>query len=56
MKLIKEPKNIDLSVQSTPWTNKELEDFRKIMSIIKAKNTEPLKRVFKRNTSTKFSG
>lgn len=38
MGLIKEPKNIDLSTKSEPWTENELADFRKLMQEIKAKN------------------
>ncbi len=38
MGLIKEPKNVDLSTKSEPWTEQELADFRKIMQDIKAKN------------------
>ena len=40
MGLIKEPKNVDLSTKSEPWTEEELSDFRKIMQDIKAKNTK----------------
>jgi hypothetical protein len=40
MGLIKEPKNVDFSTQSEPWTEKELADFRKIMQDIKAKNSK----------------
>lgn len=40
MGLIKEPKNVDLSTKSEPWTEKELADFRKIMQKIKAKNAK----------------
>ena len=40
MGLIKEPKNIDLSTKSEPWTDKELADFRKLMQMIKAKNAK----------------
>lgn len=29
MGLIKEPKNVDLSTKSEPWTKQELADFRK---------------------------
>ncbi|MFN0187491.1 MAG: hypothetical protein ACKVQV_02185 [Bacteroidia bacterium] len=43
MGLIKEPKNIDLSTKSEPWTEEELADFRKIMHDIKAKNAKPKK-------------
>ena len=38
MRLIKEPKNIDFSTKSEPWTENELADFRKLMQEIKAKN------------------
>ena len=38
MGLIREPKNIDLSTKSEPWTENELADFRKLMQEIKAKN------------------
>lgn len=37
MGLIKEPKNVDFVVNSKPWTDKELIDFRKIMNELKAK-------------------
>lgn len=40
MGLIREPKNIDLSTKSEPWTEQELVDFRKIMQDIKAKNAK----------------
>jgi hypothetical protein len=39
MGLIREPKNIDFTGKSTPWTEKELRDFRKIMAKLKIKNT-----------------
>lgn len=45
MKLFKEPKDVDMSTQSEPWTEQELSDFRKLMQNIKAKNA-------KRKTST----
>ena len=38
MGLIREPKNVDFSVQSTPWTEEELTDFRKLMTELKVKN------------------
>ncbi len=37
MGLIKEPLNIDLNIQSTPWTEAELSDFRLLMQQLKAK-------------------
>lgn len=40
MGLIKEPKNVDFSVQSDPWTEEELKDFRSLMNALKAKNTK----------------
>jgi len=40
MGLIKEPKNVDFTVQSEPWTEEELKDFRKLMSEIKTKNSK----------------
>lgn len=40
MGLIKEPKNADFTVQSEPWTEEELRDFRKLMSELKAKTTK----------------
>lgn len=40
MGLIKEPKNIDFTVQSEPWTEEELKDFREIMNELKAKNAK----------------
>lgn len=39
MGLIKEPKNIDFSMKSEPWTDKELIEFRKLMQTIKVKNS-----------------
>jgi len=47
MGLSKEPKNVDFTVQSEPWTEEELTDFRKLMKELKAKNAkrklQPLK-------------
>lgn len=37
MGLIKEPRNVDFSKKSIPWTEQELFDFRKIMQSIKDK-------------------
>jgi hypothetical protein len=53
MGLIKEPKNIDLSTKSEPWTEHELADFRKIMQDIKAKNAKGKKRVLKTSKKKK---
>ena len=40
MGLIKEPKNVDFTVKSEPWTEEELKDFRKLMSELKTKKTK----------------
>ena len=45
MGLIREPKNIDFTVQSKPWTDEELRDFRKLMTELKAKNDKQKMRV-----------
>ncbi len=50
MGLIREPKNVDFTVQSKPWTDEELRDFRKLMNEIKAKNA---KRKVQRKTATR---
>jgi hypothetical protein len=41
MGLIRESKNANFTVQSQPWTDQELLDFRKLMNEIKAKNSKP---------------
>jgi hypothetical protein len=38
MGLIKEPKNIDFSSESKPWSEEELYDFRKLMKELKSNN------------------
>lgn len=40
MGLIREPKHVDFTVESQPWTEEELHDFRKLMAELKAKNTD----------------
>lgn len=47
MGLIKEPKHVDFSTQSKPWTEEELLDFRKVIGKLQAK------RIDKKNRSTK---
>ncbi len=49
MGLIKEPKNVDLSIKSEPWTEQELADFRKIMQDIKTKNAKNKTRLLKKS-------
>ena len=48
MGLIREPKNVDFTVQSKPWTDEELRDFRKLMTELNAKNA---KRKFRTTTA-----
>ena len=48
MGLIREPKNVDFTVESKPWTEEELRDFRKLMTELKAKNA---KRKFRTTTA-----
>jgi hypothetical protein len=36
MSLIKEPKDVDFTVESKPWSAKELADFRKLMQKLKS--------------------
>ena len=48
MGLIREPKNVDFTVQSKPWTEIELRDFRKLMNEIKAKSAKPKVRILTR--------
>jgi hypothetical protein len=43
MGLIREPKNVDFTVESKPWTEQELADFRKLMKQLKTKKTSPYK-------------
>ena len=53
MGIIKEPKNVDLSTKSEPWTEEELFDFRKIMQKIKEKNVRRKERVIRQKTTAK---
>ncbi len=52
MGLIKEPKNVDLSTKSEPWTEQELSDFRKIMQDIKVKNAKRKERLLRLKSKT----
>ncbi len=52
MGLIKEPKNVDFSAKSEPWTEEELSDFRKLMQEIKAKNAKRKQRASKVDKKT----
>ena len=47
MGLIREPKNVDFSNKSEPWTESELADFRKIMKAIKEKNAKRKERTLR---------
>jgi hypothetical protein len=50
MGLIKEPKDVDLSTKSEPWTAQELSDFRKIIQEIKIKNAKRKERALRLNS------
>jgi hypothetical protein len=53
MGLIKEPKNVDLSTKSEPWTAQELIEFRKIMQAIKSKKAKRKERLLPLKTDKK---
>ncbi|MFN8347780.1 MAG: hypothetical protein U0X91_22435 [Spirosomataceae bacterium] len=53
MGLIKEPKHVDFSTKSEPWTEEELLDFREIMNGIKAKNAKRKEKVLKSSFTRK---
>ncbi len=44
MGLIKEPKEVDFMIQSEPWTDKELADFRKIMKEQKIRRSKQVQK------------
>lgn len=54
MGIIKEPKNVDFTIKSEPWTEKELADFREIMKQEKVKRARKQRTIQqkKRNKST----
>jgi len=47
MGLIREPKNIDFTNQSKPWSEAELREFRELMQDIKAKNSQRKQRLLR---------
>ena len=49
--MIKEPREVDLSTKSEPWTEQELADFRKIMQGIKSKNAKRKQRMVSGNNN-----
>lgn len=55
MGLIKEPKEIDMSMKSEPWTEKELTEFRKLMQDLKAKNAKRKERSLRLRSKQKQS-
>ncbi len=50
MGLIREPKNVDFIIKSEPWTEKELEEFRKIMKAQKERKKKHSRDVSRRKT------
>lgn len=53
MGLIKESKKVDLLIKSEPWSDKELEEFRKIMKAQKSKRKKNSMPTKKRETKQK---
>ena len=53
MGLIREPKEVDMSMKSEPWTEKELAEFRTIMQNIKTKNAKRKERSLKLRSKQK---
>lgn len=53
MGLIKEPKEVDFSAKSEPWTEEELKEFRKLLNEIKLKNAKRTKESTQTNTKDK---
>ena len=49
MGLIKEPKKVDFSVESKPWTETELADFRQLIKKIKEKDSKRQQNALKKN-------
>ena len=56
MGLIKEPKDIDFSKKSEPWTDQELAEFRELMKAIRKqdqlKKSKKIFQIKKRNKAT----
>ena len=53
MGIIKEPKEVDLSNKSEPWTAQELADFRELMQVLKSKNAKRNSRMLKATAKQK---
>lgn len=51
MSLIKEPKDVDFSTKSDPWTEQELSDFRALMKEIKAERKKKKAPNLKKDTT-----
>ena len=49
MAIVKEPKGVDFVVKSDPWTEKELEEFRKLMKKQKSELGEKKRSKIKEN-------
>jgi len=47
MGLIKEPIDIDFTIQSKPWTEEELRDFRELMLKLKARKAVNKRRIIR---------
>jgi hypothetical protein len=55
MGLIKEPKNIDLVINSRPWTEEELAEFRAIMNMRKEVKTKRKSRTAKTSSKKRWA-
>jgi hypothetical protein len=52
MGLIREPKEIDFSMKSEPWTDEELGDFRQLMAKLKSRKPKTGLKVKEKNILT----
>jgi len=55
MGLIREPKGVDFVVESKPWTDDELIEFRALMKKLKETNQNKSQRVLPKRTRKKYA-
>jgi hypothetical protein len=53
MGLIREPKDVDFSMKSEPWTEEELVEFRKIMAKINARDARRKEKASQKKSKVK---
>jgi hypothetical protein len=51
--LVREPKDVDFTGQSTPWNEKELLDFRKLMEVLKSEKQNQNSKITPKNRRNK---